>query len=265
MHSKLFMIKKNDEVIPGHRLMCLDAPEIAVAARPGQFLHVRCPGLHDPLLRRPLSVHFADRERGLVYLLYRVAGRGTAVLSGLKQGELLDVMGPLGKGYTLPQRGERVAVLGGGIGVAPLFFLLGEIRNMFSGELENVGVFLGAATAGALPGADQIRAMGFSPEIATDDGSEGFKGTVVDLYKKVVGDNPVDRFYACGPVPMLRALSSVVGQGVKTEVSVEEIMGCGVGACLSCVCRVKAGGGEEFRYAHVCTDGPVFSLEDLVF
>lgn len=264
MYSKLFMIKKNEEILPGHRLICVDAPEIAAAARPGQFLHIRCPGLLDPLLRRPLSVHFADRELGCVYVLFRVAGKGTALLAGSKPGDRLDIMGPLGKGYTLPEPGERVAVLGGGIGTAPLFFLLGEIKNKFSGAIESVEVLLGAATAAALPGAGQIRAMGFSPHIATDDGSEGFRGNVADLYNKVMGDNKTERVYACGPLPMLKALYPLAERGAVVEASVEEIMGCGVGACLSCVCKVKAGGGEEFRYAHVCTDGPVFNLGELI-
>ncbi|MFZ5649977.1 MAG: dihydroorotate dehydrogenase electron transfer subunit [Bacillota bacterium] len=265
MYSKKFMIKKNEEVIPGHRLMCLDAPEIAAAARPGQFLHIRCPGVYDPLLRRPLSVHFADRERGHVYALYRVAGKGTSLFAAMKPGDLLDVMGPLGNGYTLPGRGERVAVLGGGIGAAPLFFLLGEIKEIYSGEIENVEVLLGAATAAALPGVGQIRAMGFSTHIATDDGSEGFRGSVVELYKKLLGEKTAHSIYACGPLPMLMALSPLAARGARAEVSVEEIMGCGVGACLSCVCKVKSGAGEEFRYAHVCTDGPVFDLRELVF
>ncbi|KJR96247.1 MAG: hypothetical protein VR68_15150 [Peptococcaceae bacterium BRH_c4a] len=263
VYNKNTAIIKNDEVMPGHWLLCLDSPDIARAASPGQFLHVRCSRTLDPLLRRPLSIYCADRERGRVYILYRAAGRGTALLAGMRPGDRLDVMGPLGKGYTLPSPGRSVAVIGGGIGAAPLFFLLSEIKAIYSGRLENVAVFLGAAT-GELLLASQTAALGFSPYTATDDGTVGFKGSVIDLYIDTNGSK-VDRIYACGPPPMLKSLSRALGPDIRAEVSVEERMGCGVGACLSCVCKVREGAGEEFRYAHVCKDGPVFSIQDLFF
>jgi len=263
VYNKNLNIIKNEEIMPGHRLLCLDAHDIARASSPGQFLHVRCSPTLDPLLRRPLSIHYADRVRGRVYILYRVAGRGTALLAGRKPGEYLDVVGPLGKGYTLPSPGRKVAVIGGGIGAAPLFFLLGEIKKIYSGEIENVKVFLGAATKEGLPGSEQINKMGFSLHIATDDGSRGFKGNVVELYQQVLGTVPIDSIYACGPLPMLKNLSAVVTPESKIEVSVEEKMACGVGACLSCICKVRQAAGEPM-YAHVCKDGPVFKLRDLI-
>jgi len=263
VYNKNTTIIKNDEVMPGHRLLCMDSPDIARAASPGQFLHVRCSRTLDPLLRRPLSVHYADRERGRVYILYRVAGRGTALLAGMRSGDRLDVMGPLGKGYTLPSPGQSVAVIGGGIGAAPLFFLMNEIKGIYSGRMENVLVFLGAATREVLP-ANQARAMGFSVYTATDDGTLGFKGSVIELYKEAMGTKKVDRVYACGPPPMLKSLSQALVPDTEAEVSMEEKMGCGVGACLSCVCKVREN-GEESRYAHVCKDGPVFNLRDLIF
>ncbi|MFZ5633138.1 MAG: dihydroorotate dehydrogenase electron transfer subunit [Bacillota bacterium] len=263
MYNKKYLIIKQEELAPGHRLMCLDAPEIAYLAAPGQFLHVLCADGQDPLLRRPLSVHFADRERGRVYILYRVAGRGTAFLARRTAGDFADVMGPLGRGYTLPGCGERVAVVGGGIGAAPLFFLLGEIKKIYGGNTGGVSVFLGAATADALPWARWVRDMGFPLQIATGDGSAGFAGTVIDLLRER-GDRQFDRVYACGPLPMVKELAAAVGPGPEVEVSIEERMGCGVGACLSCVCKVRAGEEDAFRYAHVCKDGPVFNLRELV-
>lgn len=176
----------------------------------------------------------------------------------------MDVLGPLGRGYTLPSAGETAAVIGGGIGAAPLFFLLGEIKRLSGGKTGGVSVFLGAAGRDLLPGAGLLREMGFSPEIATDDGSLGFKGTVVDLFREASGGRAFDRIYSCGPPPMIRELAGAVGPGPVVEVSLEERMGCGVGACLSCACRVKEGGGKGFRYAHACTDGPVFNLRELV-
>lgn len=239
--------------------MCLEAPEMACGAVPGQFLHVRCADLQDPILRRPLSIHFADPEKGLVYLLYRVSGKGTALLARKTPGDHVEVMGPLGRGYTIPAPGGSVAVIAGGIGIAPLFFLLGKIKKAFSGDIDRVPVFLGAATSGVLPAAGQIREMGFPLYIATNDGTSGFKGTVLELFKTEAGGRAFGRVYACGPLPMLKGLAEYVGPGPEIEVSVEERMGCGVGACLSCACRVVSGG-----YAHVCRDGPVFNLKELV-
>lgn len=239
--------------------MCLEAPEIASKAVPGQFLHVRCADLQDPVLRRPLSIHFADPERGLAYVLYRVSGRGTALLARKKPGDHVDVMGPLGRGYTIPAPGVSAAVIAGGIGIAPLFFLLGEIKKVYAGGTNSVPVFLGAATSGALLAAGQVRDMGFPLYIATDDGSTSYKGTVLELFKKEAGWRAFDRVYACGPLPMLKGLAEYVGPGPEIEVSVEERMGCGVGACLSCACRATSGG-----YAHVCKDGPVFNLRDII-
>lgn len=264
VYNQKYVVVRHEEVAAGHRLLCLEAPEIASLAVPGQFLHVRCSDGLDPILRRPLSIHYADRDRGRVCILYRVLGRGTSLLARRKPGEHVDLMGPLGRGYTLPAAGEKVAVIGGGVGAAPLFFLLGEIKKICGREAGGVTVFLGAPNKDLLPGAGQIREMGFPLEIATDDGSAGLKGTVVDLFVAAAGDKGYDRIYACGPLPMLRALAGVVGPKQEAEASVEEHMGCGVGACLSCACKVRAGGGGGFRYAHVCTEGPVFNLRELV-
>ncbi len=263
VYNKKYPVVKHEETAPGQRLLCLDAPEIALGSAPGQFLHVRCSEGRDPLLRRPISIHFAEREGGRVCILYRVAGRGTSLLARVAPGDHVDVLGPLGRGYTLPSAGERVAVVGGGIGAAPLFFLLAEMRKYYGRYLDRVSVFLGAHTLEALPGAALIREMGYHLDIATDDGSGGFKGTVADLFREASGNRTFDRVYACGPPPMLRVLAAAVGPGPAVEVSVEERMGCGVGACLSCACRVRSAGGAV-EYAHVCRDGPVFNLKDLV-
>ncbi|MFZ5596140.1 MAG: dihydroorotate dehydrogenase electron transfer subunit [Bacillota bacterium] len=262
MFVKKYAIVEHGEVMPGHRLLCLDAPGPASASSPGQFLHVRCSDALDPLLRRPFSIHYADREKGRVYILYKIAGRGTALMAEKRPGDFLDVMGPLGKGYTLPGRGERVAVVGGGMGAAPLFFLLREIRNLYGDETGKVSVFLGAATGELVPGRGMVEAMGFSLEKATDDGSDGFKGSVVDLFAIAQEKEIFDRVYACGPAAMLKKLSSVVRPETRAEVSLEERMGCGVGACLSCACEVKKASGKTVN-AHICTDGPVFDIKEL--
>lgn len=263
MYNNKYTIEKNQEIITGHYLMGFKSREIADNAVPGQFLHVKCSEGLDPILRRPLSIHFVEADKGLVYILYRVSGRGTSLLSKMKPGEQIDVLGPLGKGYTLPQKGESIAVLGGGIGAAPLFFLLSEIKKEYDSKLESVSVLLGAANGDMILGADKLAAMGFSVHIATDDGSRGFKGTVVDLYLQVASDNKPQRVYACGPKIMLKGLAAVVEPSIRTEISIEEYMGCGLGVCLSCVCKIRGPKGEPVN-AHVCTDGPVFDLKRVI-
>ncbi len=263
MYCHKYRILKNEEIIPGHRLMLLDAPEVAAGAAPGQFLHLRCSGSTDPLLRRPVSIHRVERDKGLVHMLYRVAGRGTTLLAGKMPGEYLDVLGPLGKGFTLPLPGERVAVVGGGIGAAPLFFLLEEIKPS-----NQAAFFLGAAAASQLPPTGVLLSPGLEVHIATDDGSDGYHGTVTALLENHISSSTgrFDRIYACGPTPMLRSLvQTACTMGIPGQVSLEERMGCGVGACLSCACKIKDRSGDGFLYKHACTDGPVFDIREVYY
>lgn len=248
--------------------MELHAPDVAAQARPGQFLHVSVhrmgePPRYDPLLRRPFSVHGADAVRGTVVLLYRVAGRGTALLAQRKEGDLLDVLGPLGRGFSLPPGGSRVALVAGGMGLAPLYFLAGELLRSGS----EVHFLMGARRLEELHLIGDLLALAkrepaFKPFFATDDGSYGFSGPVTGLLETFLAREGVDRAYACGPKPMLREVVKLLARfGVPGEVSLEEHMGCGVGACLSCACRVREAGG--FSYRRVCADGPVFAAESV--
>lgn len=262
-----FRILKNEETIPGHRLMIVDAPGISAAAAPGQFLHLRCSDSTDPLLRRPVSIHRVERDKGLTHMLYRVAGRGTTLLAGKMPGEYLDVMGPLGKGFTLPLPGERVAVVGGGIGAAPLFFLVEELIKECPPN-NKVAFLLGAASASQLPPAGVLHSPGLEVHTATDDGSAGYHGTVTALLESRINSGPegFDRIYACGPAPMLRSLVRMAGSlGIPGQVSLEERMGCGVGACLSCACKIKDRSADGFLYKHACTDGPVFDMREVYY
>ncbi len=263
MFNSRYEIEENYQVFSGHYLMAFRALDIARTALPGQFLHIRCYQGTEPILRRPLSIHLVDREKNLVYILYRVCGRGTGLLSGMKAGEMIDVLGPLGRGFTMPKREDKIVLMGGGIGAAPLFFLLEEIKSHFNNRIDKVSVFLGAANSDLIVGREKLEKMGFSGYYATDDGSSGFKGTVIDLYKRIWAEDSPDRIYACGPVPMFKSLEKVVAKEAKVEISVEEHMGCGLGVCLSCVCKV-AGPGGSIENAHICVDGPVFDLKKIV-
>ncbi|MHB9093443.1 MAG: dihydroorotate dehydrogenase electron transfer subunit [Eubacteriales bacterium] len=255
----------NQKVGPEHFLMRVLAPELTKKAKPGQFVHVRCNGVQDPLLRRPISLHGIDYEHGTVSLLYQVVGRGTQLLSEMRVGEEIDIMGPLGKGFSIPDRVEQVLVIGGGIGVAPLFPLVQALKRYNI----NQTILLGARSVEYLIGTDQLASLGLKVEAATDDGSHGYKGFVTDLMEKHIKLAKPDYFFACGPNPMLKQLVMVADKfGMAGQISLEERMGCGVGACLACVCKTVAGGKDktvDFEYRKVCTEGPVFKANEVIF
>ncbi|NLK51704.1 MAG: dihydroorotate dehydrogenase electron transfer subunit [Syntrophomonadaceae bacterium] len=288
MFSCSALILKQEKLTNDHYLLTYLAPEMSQRARPGQFVHVRCGDTWDPLLRRPLSLHGIDPEAGTLSLLYRVVGRGTERLSRLSEGECLEVMGPLGRGFQLI--GREAIVIGGGIGVAPLLPLVQVLIR----QGIQVTVLLGARSQEGLLAQEAFQKTEARVEIATDDGTFGVRGTVVDLLQKRLESyssvNPGEEakrdicVYACGPVPMLSAIWQICQSGqIPLQLSLEERMGCGVGACLACVCRVKVvSNGEnqkkqpaqfgvdaaltsqDWKYARVCVEGPVFWGKEVI-
>jgi len=243
-------------------------PQLTRLAKPGQFVHVRCSNSLDPLLRRPISLHGIDCGKGTISLLYQVVGAGTRLLAKMVPGDEIDVMGPLGKGFTVPDGIKKALVVGGGIGVAPLFPLIQILKHY---EIQQT-VLLGARSADFVIGRDQLESLGVKVKIATDDGSLGYKGFVTRLAEDELSGGKPDYFFACGPNPMLRALLDLAARNdLKGQVSLEEYMGCGVGACLACVCKSEAAAGrktadsaEDFEYKKVCVDGPVFEASEVI-
>ncbi|OPY58501.1 MAG: Dihydroorotate dehydrogenase B (NAD(+)), electron transfer subunit [Pelotomaculum sp. PtaU1.Bin035] len=262
---------KQEKIASGHYRLNLAATDIAEEARPGQFLHIRCGNTLDPLLRRPISIHAVDREKGEVVLFYRVAGKGTALLSKSKRGDTLSLLGPLGHGFSIPENLAQVSVVAGGIGIAPLYFLLQEMamRGL------SADVFLGAATEKQLFFCQEVKNFGHKVIPATDDGSAGYHGTVTGLFKKFLSNNDTQsssvrhsdnaRIYGCGPPAMLKQLSEIIKTaGIRGELSLEERMGCGVGACLSCACKIRSG-ESGVQYLRACVEGPVFPVGKVVW
>lgn len=235
------------------------APEIARRAQPGQFIMIKTSLTLDPLLRRPFSICTVDRELGLVKILYRVAGRGTALIAGKKLGRRLSIFGPLGRAFTVPTSGQ-FTVVAGGLGIAPLYFLVQRLRA-FGNE---VNVFYGAQNRFELVQAEEVTALRTNLFTATENGSAGFKGTVVELLRSK-GIPPAEMVYAAGPPGMLKELFLLLQEaGVsKAEFSLEQRMGCGIGACRGCAVKVKTPDG--FVYKRVCADGPVFNAEEVVW
>lgn len=237
----------------------LAAPGIAGQARPGQFVHLRVPGLETGALRRPFSIFSADG--GMLKILYKKVGRGTSVMTHLREGDRLQVIGPLGNGFPLEPAGVPVLVAGG-YGVAPLFFL--------AGRLERKGVALiGGRTAADILAAGDFTRIGWDVRVATQDGSAGEKGLVTDLLdremERLRQQRRCGEIFACGPEGMLRAAGArALEHGIRGWLSLDKRMVCGVGACLACVQKLRRADGSTW-IGRVCHDGPVFEAREIVW
>lgn len=239
----------------GVYLLHLYAPDVAGSAQPGQFVHIRCSETTDPLLRRPLSIHDLGKEGELIFL-YQVKGRGTAWLVRQEPGSKIDILGPLGRGFTLPASkiNIRIALVAGGLGVVPLLFLARRARA----RGYEVDFFYGAQNGERLFQAAALRALDINLHIATDDGSAGWPGPVTKLWEQYLQAGNYDRAYACGPRAELKEFARLAGKAaIPAEVSLEERMACGLGACRGCVTALRDTLGNKY-YENVCTGGPVF-------
>ncbi|MDD5232570.1 MAG: dihydroorotate dehydrogenase electron transfer subunit [Syntrophales bacterium] len=255
-------ILRNREIAPEVFLLSMRVPE-SFSGAPGQFVMVRFEGLDFPLLGRPISIHslYRDRKGAICDLLYRVVGIGSAVLSRMKKGGRLLILGPLGRGFTVRAEIERVFLVAGGMGVAPLFYLAEYYRKCTGGRKREIICFLGARNADTLLDLERLRKTCSEVLICTDDGSRGFHGQVTQLLAAEMGKYTGEKtaVFACGPRAMLAALSrQIAGESFPCEVSVEEKMACGIGACLSCAVSLRGG-----AYARVCKEGPVFDIREL--
>ena len=242
MKQEILTITENSPVTESVWRMRLGAPGLE-EQKPGGFVNIRLDGLY---LRRPISVF--DSEPGRLTILYKVVGRGTEQMKELEPGAQLDVLTGLGNGYDLSKAGDRPLLLGGGVGVPPLYLLAKKLRA----EGKTVTAVLGFNTAAEVFAEEEFRALGCSVTVTTADGSYGVKGFVTDALPQ-----EYSYFYTCGPEPMLRA----VYRAVKTsgQFSFEERMGCGFGACMGCSCKTITG------YKRICREGPVLEKEEILW
>ena len=239
MKQEIFKIEQNKVLAANTYEMVLDGDTSAVTA-PGQFVNIALPGR---FLRRPVSV--CDCEPGRLTLIYKVLGEGTADMTEMLPGTELSVLTGLGNGFDLSRSGERPVLAGGGVGIPPLFWLAKELIK----QGKRPAAALGYNTAGEIFLEKEFRELGCEVLVATADGSYGIKGYVTNLINE-----RFSQVYACGPTPMLKAIYAL---GMPGQLSLEERMGCGFGACMGCSIRVKDG------YKRVCKDGPVFGMEEL--
>ena len=236
--------------------MAVDCPEVAAKAVPGQFVHLLPDGNYT--LRRPISICEINRSAGTLRLVFEVRGEGTETLSHLRAGDTVNLLGPLGHGFTLLEQKQPVILIGGGIGTPPMLPLA-----QYYGE--QATVICGFRNAGAAILQQDFAKAGAQTVLCTDDGSAGHHGLVTQPLAELINERKPAMLYACGPMPMLRAIANMAkAQGIPCEVSLEERMGCGVGACLVCACNIYLDDGSVHA-GHVCKDGPVFDAERVVW
>ncbi|GAB4390322.1 MAG: dihydroorotate dehydrogenase electron transfer subunit [Thermodesulfovibrionales bacterium] len=241
-------ITENAKVAPGHHLLSFKPLTVAPEPEPGQFYMLGVGALHDPLLKRPFSLL---RKNGLEHqILYRVRGRGTALMKGLEPGDIIEVVGPLGRPFPRHPKKSTPLIVAGGVAIAAVFRLAEALR-----ALKPV-ILYGARSKRELLMLEELEALAGELRTSTEDGSHGRKGTVIDLFAGLPKGGYV--LYACGPRGMLKAVAGVARRrDIPGYVSMEENMACGLGACLGCVVITKAG------YKRVCKEGPVFRIEDI--
>ncbi len=243
MKQGSFKVKENTALTESVFKMVL-AGDVSAITAPGQFVNIKLEGLY---LRRPISV--CDLEDGALTIIYKAVGKGTEQMSRMQTGETLDVLTGLGNGYDLSLSGEKPVLLGGGVGVPPMYLLAKELHS----QGKEVSVILGFNTKSEIFFEEEFRKLGCSVTVTTVDGSYGTKGFVTDALK----NTDYTYFYTCGPEPMLKAVyKASVTSG---QMSFEKRMGCGFGACMGCSCKTLTG------YKRICKEGPVMKKEEILW
>ncbi len=253
-------VVSNEKLCPKFYRLCLAAEPIRRKARPGQFVHIRVRDGLEPFFRRPFSICRASRN---IEILYEVVGPGTRILASKKKGDTLDVLGPLGTPFRLPPPGiKQVVMIAGGIGAAPFLILSDTIkrRERFKTVPYEMILLYGGRTKGHVFNMKEFKKNGCAVHVATDDGSVGVRGRVSVLFDKIKTAPAAAFLYACGPRPMIASVQVFARRHhIGGQVSCEETMACGLGACLGCSVLTASG------YKTVCCDGPVFDLNEVIW
>ncbi len=255
--QELARVIDNKEVAREHYKLTFSSNYISSHAEPGQFVNIRCSNSTDPLLRRPFSIHRINKDDKTIEIIYRVIGKGTKLISLLQIGSFIDVLGPLGSGFKIDKSKQIAVFVGGGCGIAPLHAAAEEAKK----HIKAVYAVIGANTRNEVLCEADFKKLGAETIVTTDDGSYGRKGMASDillelLSSKVQAQNSV--VFACGPKPMLKAVTEISAQfKIDCQLSLDEWMACGIGACKGCAVKTKSG------YKMVCKDGPVFNSKEI--
>ena len=254
----------NRHLAAANFLLAFDEPRLAELVRPGHFLMVTLPGLHDPLLPRPFAVYNVEGSR--IEILCKKIGKGTALLSLLRTGDPLQILGPLGNGFRIPEPPAFCLLLAGGIGIASLHLLA---KHSLRRGLPTVLLY-GAKSGREIVPMEELESMGLELRIAVEDGTRGFQGLVTDLFLRFVKDmrglSPIHTTtFVCGPPAMLRQVAGILkAKGMDAQFSLEARMACGYGVCQGCVTRaLDPAHPQGWQYRKVCTEGPVFGLNEI--
>jgi len=242
-----------------YHLLSIVTPEVAKIARPGQFINLRPPSDRNFILRRPFSIYRVNKRGGwaaTVEIVFDIRGGGTGALAMLRPHDTVDLIGPVGRPFTIPKSRNSCLLVGGGVGAAPLIFLGEELRA--AGK--RVDVLWGAARVGRLLNSIDAKRLGAKTAFCTDDGSEGHHGLVTDLLPEMIEKCGTEVIYACGPHPMLEAVTKIALQyKIPVQVAMEALMGCGIGVCMTCVQPMWNKQGTDVIHVRTCVDGPVFN------
>ena len=243
MKQGIFTVKSNKYLTENVLEMILEG-DTSDIKRPGQFVNIKLDGLY---LRRPISV--CDCSENTLKIIYKVVGKGTEQMSGMKEGKTLDILTGLGNGFNIAKAGDKPVLIGGGVGVPPMYLLCKKLIE--KGAVPTV--ILGFNTSSEIFYKEEFEKLGVKTVVTTVDGSEGIKGFVTDALK----DTDYSYYFACGPMPMLKAVYNTCK--TSGQLSFEEKMGCGIGACMGCSCKTVTG------YKRICTEGPVLEKEEILW
>ncbi len=233
--------------------MRIHCPEVADIATPGQFVHIKADGF---FLRRPISICEIYSEDGEIRIVFEIRGKGTQQIATLEIGDEIDIMAPLGNGFEILPSGSKAVLIGGGVGTPPML----ELSRLYG---ENAHAIIGFRTADKVMLSYDFAKNGSTVKVCTEDGTTGHHGFVTEPLKKYLEGEKPDIIYACGPRAMLAAVIEIAKEhGIRCQVSLEERMGCGVGACLGCACKSVKDGEEHLT--HVCKDGPVYESDEVI-
>lgn len=256
-------VSKNVEIVKKEQLkndifkFAIKSEEMASLAMPGQFLEIRVNDDIEPFLRRPISIYNIDKEKSELEFIFQVKGKGTEILAQKEVGDMISIMGPLGNGKFEIKDYKNIAIIGGGIGIFPLY----ELAKQAS-KNANVTTYIGFRNKDFVVLEDEFEKVSNKLVITTDDGSYKENGFAINFLKEDCNAEKPDCIYACGPLPMLKAVRDfAIENNINAQVSLEERMGCGIGICLGCAVKDKNSEG----YKHVCKDGPVFDINDVEF
>lgn len=251
---------KKEQLKPDIFKFSVKAPNIVKNSKPGNFIEIRVSEQTEPFLRRPISIYNLDRENGILEFIFQVKGKGTKILAQKEVGTQIDIIGPLGYGTFKYDDYKNIAIIGGGIGVFPLY----ELAKCAKKDGINVNTYLGFRSKDFVVLEDEFKNVSDQLIITTDDGSYSEKGFAINYLEKDCEAGKVDSIYACGPLPMLKAVQKLaLEKDITCQISLEEKMGCGLGVCLGCAVKTAKSPKDAPEYLHVCKAGPVFQAKDV--